>query len=284
MNRPGVRIEFSKAARRIAISVLAVAGTIACGIASGQDSGWTTHPALQDRWQIMIGAYAPKVSTIASLNGSGGRVNASVNFEDELDLSDRKVLPDILGSVRLGQRWKIEAEYFSLHRTGTRPISRTIDWGDNTYTLGTVVTSTFDSDIYRLSAGYSFIKDDKKELGAVLGLHVTDFQTSLSAAGVGTSPGDTLAPLPTIGAYGSYAFAPRWMVSGRVDYFSLNYDDYDGSLLNFSVGVDYRFTRTFGVGLAYRYVDYDVKVTKSKYNGSIEYKFDGPMLYGVASF
>ena len=34
----------------------------------------------------------------------------------------------------------------------------------------------------------------------------------------------------TIGFYGSYALTPRWLLSGRVDFFSLNYNDYDGSL------------------------------------------------------
>src|SRR6185295_18234301 len=113
----------------------------------------------------------------------------------------------------------------------------------------TNVHSQFDSDIYRLSGGYSFLKDNKSELGATLGFHVTQFKTALSATGVGANSNDTLAPLPTVGLYGAYAFTPQWLLSGRVDYFSLNYNDYDGKLINFSAGVDYRFTRNFGVGL-----------------------------------
>jgi hypothetical protein len=48
--------------------------------------------------------------------------------------------------------------------------------------------------------------------------------------------------------------------------------------------VDYRFTRHFGVGGGYRYVDYSLDVTKNSWHGSIDYKFQGPMLYGIASF
>ncbi len=262
---------------------LAIVGMFTCAAAIAQET-WNIHPALQDRWTLQLGAYYPTVDTNASLNGTGGRVNAAVSFEDDLNLADRKAMPTFLGSVRLGQSWKIEAEYFSLNRSTSHAVNRTISWGDNTYTLGTVVNAEFNSDIYRLSAGYSFVKDKQKELGVALGLHVTNFETALSASGIAARRSDALAPLPTIGLYGAYAFTPKWLLSGRVDYFSLNYGDYGGSLVNFNAGVDYRFTRHFGAGLAYRYIKYDVDVTKSDYNGNINYKFSGPMFYAVASF
>jgi hypothetical protein len=260
---------------------LALLGAIACGGAAAQP---VVHPGLTDRWTLQLGAYAPKVDTTANLNGTGGVVNAAVSFEEDLNLSDRKTMPAILASVRLGERWRIEAEYFSLNRSGSRAISRTINWGDNVYAIGTVVSSSFDSDIYRLSGGYSFVKDGQREFGLALGLHVTDFATSLAAAGVGTSSSDALAPLPTIGVYGAYAFTPKWLLSGRLDYFSLKYEDYDGTLVNFSFGADYRFSRHFGAGLAYRHVDYDVDITKTKFTGNVNYKFKGPMFYLTTSF
>ena len=263
-------------------AVLVVVGMLITGLAAGQ--GWTTHPALTDRWSFQLGAFVPNVDTTGHLNNSAGTRGTSVSFEDDLNLTDRKTMPSILGSVRLGERWKIEAEYYSLHRSGDRPVGRTINWGDNVYTIGTNVHSEMDSDVYRLSGGYSFIKDNQKELGVALGFHVTQFKTGLSAAGVGASSNDVLAPLPTLGVYGAYAFTPKWLLSGRVDYFALNYNEYDGSLLNFTAGVDYRFSRNFGAGLAYRYVDYEVTVTKTRFNGGIEYKFSGPVFYVTTSF
>ena len=257
-------------------------GFLVSSPAAAQQSG--VHPALQDRFTIQIGAYAPQVDTTAFLNSSALARGTSISFEEDLNLTDRKTVPAILGSLRLGERWRIEAEYFTLHRGGARAISRTINWGDNVYNVGTTVSSEFDSDIFRMSVGYSFVKNNQSEFGAVLGLHATDFTATLSAAGVGVRTGDGLAPLPTIGVYGAYAFTPKWLMSGRLDYFSMNYDDYDGTLVNFSVGVDYRFSRHFGVGLAYGHVDYDVTATKASFNGGMTYKFTGPMLYGVASF
>lgn len=263
---------------------LALLGMMVCGVAAAQSASWNDHPALTDQWTFQLGAFFPKVDTTASLNGTGGLIGTSVSFEDDLGLSDSKTVPSILASVRLGERWRIEFEYFSLNRSAATPLSRTVNWGNNTYTVGTVVNSEFNSDIYRLAVGYSFVKDKQKEFGVALGLHATDFEAAIGTAGIGTAKGDALAPLPTIGVYGAYAFTPRWLLSGRLDYFSLNYGDYDGSLLNFNAGVDYRVTRNFGVGLGFRRVDYDVTATKTNYNGNVNYKFTGPMIYGVASF
>jgi hypothetical protein len=254
---------------------------VAAGAAGAQPA---QHPGLQDRWTLQLSAYAPKVETTASLNGSGGRVGTAISFENDLNLTDRKVMPGVLAGVRLAERWKFEAEYLSLRRSGARSVSRTLNWGDNTYPVGTTVSSEFDSDIYRLSGGYSFVKDGRRELGVVLGVHATDFSASLSAAGRGTRTGESLAPLPTIGLYGAYAFTPQWLLSGRFDYFSLKYEDYDGSLANLSIGADYRVTRHFAIGFAWRHVDYDVDVFKPHYTGGIRYKFNGPALYGVLSF
>jgi hypothetical protein len=265
-------------------TVVALFAMIISGFAVAQSTAWTTHPSLQDRWNFQLGVFVPSVDTKARLNSSTRAIGTEISFEDDLGFSDRETTGAFLGSVRLGERWRIEAEYLPLRRSSSRAVSRTINWGDNVYTVGTVVSGDFDSDVFRISGGYSFIKDAKKELGISLGLHATDFKISLAATGVGGQTADTLAPLPTIGVYGAYAFTPRWLVSGRLDYLSLNYGDYDGSLVNFNVGVDYRFSRNFGVGIAYRYVDYDLIVTKSKFNGSVNYQFNGPLLYVVGSF
>jgi hypothetical protein len=270
--------EYLRSGLRAGLALLAF---VFCGLAAGQG---VSHPALTDRWSLQLGAFVPNVDTTAHLNNSAGTRGTSVSFEEDLNLTDRKSMPSILGSVRLGERWKIEAEYYSLRRTGDRPISRTINWGDNVYPVGTTVHSEMDSDIYRLSGGYSFIKDSQRELGVALGLHVTDFKTAISAAGVGANSNDFLAPLPTVGVYGAYAFTPKWLFSGRIDYFTLNYDEYDGALVNFTVGIDYRFSRHFGAGLAFRHVDYEVTATKTRFNGGIEYKFNGPVFYVTTSF
>lgn len=280
----GTRVARPPLSRLLLRAALALAGAAAVAPALAQQSGWTTHPALQDRWTLNLGVYAPNVNTTFRLNGTGGLIGTEVNAEEDLGLRERNYMPAFLASVRLGERWKLEFEYLSLERENSQSLSRTISWGDNTYTIGTTVNSSFNTDIYRLSVGYSFVKDGQKEFGAVLGLHATDLLARINAAAVGTEEGDVLAPLPTIGIYGAYAPTPRWLISGRVDIFSLAYEEFDGSLTNVTLGVDYRLWRNLGLGLAWRYIDYDLSVTEPSFTGAVNYSFSGPLLYLVSSF
>jgi len=269
--------------RTVQIVVIILGMGCSCFVAA-QDTNWSVHPALTDRWTFQLGAFHPKIETSARLNSATGGIGTQLSFESELGMSDTKTTGTFLAGVRLGERWRMEFEYFTLSRDGSRVANRSINWGNQTFAINTVVGSSFDTDIYRLSGGYSFVKDKQKEFGISLGLHATDISASIGAGTVGAQQADVLAPLPTIGIYGAYAFSPKWLLSGRVDYFSLSSGDYDGSLVNFTAGLDYRFTRNFGVGAGWRYVDYDLTVTKTRYNGGITYKFNGPTLYASVSF
>ena len=152
---------------RIAIGAgMALLGIFVSSLAAGQEASWKVHPGLVDQWTFEVGAYIPTVKSTASLNSPTLGVGTTVNFEDDLDLADRDTLGQVLARVRLGERWRIEGEYFALNRSGARPVSKTINWGDKTYTIGTVVNSEFDSTIYRLSGGYSFVKDEIKRSSA----------------------------------------------------------------------------------------------------------------------
>src|SRR5258705_11415640 len=111
-------------------SVLALLGVMACGVAAGQQG---VHPALQDRFSIQIRAYAPQGDTTAFLNSSTLARGTSLSFEDDLNLTDRKTVPAIQGYWRFSEKWRLEGEYFRLHRSGARALGRTINWGDNTY-------------------------------------------------------------------------------------------------------------------------------------------------------
>jgi hypothetical protein len=41
-------------------AALALAGIAAASQAPGQEAGWTTHPALQDRWTVREARSAPR--------------------------------------------------------------------------------------------------------------------------------------------------------------------------------------------------------------------------------
>jgi hypothetical protein len=249
--------------------------------------------AVADDFWISGSGFLANVDTKVRISpASNANSGTELDLEDDLGLDDNELLPAIYAGAKLGGGFVITGEYYSLSRDTTASIARTITVDDVTYPVNASVSAGFKTAIYRLTVGYSFIRNETTEVGAAIGLHATDLQFSLS--GQGSSGGapvtlqtrrkDFLAPIPTVGLYGTFEVAPRVTINARADYLSLGIDNYDGSILNAQAAVSYRFTDNFGVGVGYRYVDYDLDVERTNYTGHFDYKFWGPSVFLEAGF
>jgi hypothetical protein len=266
---------------------------LAAGVALAGFAGTASAEGPTDANWGQLEYFFPTIASTARLDNSATGNGTEVHLEDDLGLTDRKGTPYLLLGTRFGsQKWRMEFEYYYLDRTATRTISKTITWGDITYPASADITSTFNTNVYRLTGGYSFYRTQEAEGGVSLGFHVTDFKLALSGvgtgpAGIGTFQGESktqLVPLPTLGAYGNYKLGPQWILHGRVDWLSLTYEQYHGSLTNLYVGADWRFMPNWGVGLGYRYVNYKVTADKNSFHGEANYEFQGPTVYVAGAF
>jgi len=247
---------------------------------------------LDDRYWLEVQAFWPDIDTSVSVAGNGGIIGTKIDLESDLKLKDRKSLPAVIGGARIGDRWSVIGEYYALNRSASASASRDITFDDVTFNAGASISSEFNTDVYRLAVGYSFVHNDKVDFGAALGLHVTQFEVGLDGQGhIGSAAvqsqvrkRDALAPLPTLGLFGGYQVTPRLLVGGRVDYLSLKVSDYDGRLINAEARLSYRVFKNVGIGAMYRYVDYDLDIEKDRWNGEIAYKFKGPAIFLQAAF
>lgn len=249
--------------------------------------------SLDDKFWIQGAGFLANVDTDARISPAANpTVGTQIDLEDDLGLDDNSLLPAIYAGARLGSGFVITGEYYSLGRDSTATIARNITIEDVTYPINGSVTAGFDTDIYRFTIGYSFIRNETVEVGAAIGFHATDLQFSLSGQGsTGGAPvstqvrrKDVLAPMPTVGLYTTFEVMPRVTINARADYLSLGIDDYDGSLLNAQASVSYRVMDNVGIGVGYRYVDYDLDVEKPNYVASFDYQFWGPSVFLEVGF
>lgn len=246
----------------------------------------------QDRYWAELEYFFPTISSTARLDFPNTNLpGTGIRLEDELGLADRKGTPYVLLGMRLGERWRLDFEYYRLNRSSSVTIGREIQWGDVTFPASATLNSQFDTSIYRLVGGYSFYRTPQAEAGASFGLHITDFTLGLSGQGNGplglafqNEQRDQLVPLPTIGLYGSTMLSDQWVLRGRVDYLSLNYQGYDGSLTNWLLALDWRFAKNWNAGFGYRFVNYKLESTKERFHGQVNYEFKGPTLFVGANF
>src|SRR5688572_3489685 len=232
--------------------------------------------ALDDRFWAEASLFWPSVdSDIRVDNLLTARPGTEIDVESDLDLDDREMLPALTVGARLGGGFSISAEYFRVDRSATRSLERDIIIDDVTYPASAEVESGFSSDVYRLWVGWAFARGDDYEFGAALGLHATDFTFTLEGQGsVNGAPfstqvrrTDVLAPLPTLGLFGSWEIMNDLTLNGRIEFMSLGIDDYDGRLFNVQANLTYRIFDNFGVGVGYRFVDYRVDVEKDDWVG-----------------
>jgi hypothetical protein len=249
---------------------------------------------LDERAWIDIGAFDPTISSTVQINNaSNGLAGTRIAGEDDLGLAKRKTVPSLLIGARIDERWRFEFGYFALKRSANQTVlSGNLNFDNLTFPVAASVASTFESTIYRASAGYSLLRTPDAEAGLVLGVHVTDFKVAL--AGVASVDGAPLAqasreksktlPLLTAGLYGTVALTPGWVAGGRIDYFQLNHGGYADSFTNAQLNLLYRFTPNFAAGIGYRYDDYRLKASSSTLDGTVEYQFRGPQLMLRAAF
>lgn len=151
---------------------------------------------------------------------------------------------------------------------------------------GASVISHFDTTWYILEATYSFWQTRSVDAGIGLGLHTVDVSTRLSARidladesveAVQASL-KTLAPLPNVMAYLYWRLHPRWDFVGRVGWFGLSYDKYDGQMTNAHVMLNFHLNDRFALGAAWQFEHLDLDIEKPEYTQVYDVDFDGPMV------
>lgn len=250
------------------------------------------HPLQSDRFSIGFGGYWPDVTGNFVKDAPNGDEGEEVDFK-EIGLEGNDNSPAIALIWRTSNNTRLQGELFTVGVAGKQSISKDINFGDIEFRAGADLKSSMDMNIARIFYGYSFVKSDRAELGAGLGLHYINLDISVKGkAYIDDIPLlqvergiDDWAILPNIGGYANYAFSPKWLLSGRVDWISANIGDYDGTLWNAEAAIQYQMFSNFGLGLGYRYLDLELSkssVDSGDWATAVDYS--GPLLFFTANF
>jgi hypothetical protein len=76
-----------------------------------------------------------------------------------------------------------------------------------------------------------------------------------------------------------HSWSPKWVVITRLDWLDVTFEQFSGSMLDASVGVNYQMSDHFGVGLAAHAFDLNVSVDGDNgWSGDVETSQYGPRL------
>lgn len=246
---------------------------------------------LTDPFSLKLGTFILNSEPTVQLNGETVRGDR-VDFDKVVGGGDdTQVRLDADWRFGDSQRHKIRAIAFSASRDNEKVIDEEIEWGGDVYPVNAKVEAEVKFAVVELAYEYAFLRRDNYEVGASIGLHYTTFDASLKAKS--TTTGQTLdlsneasvdAPLPVIGARGLWKLPRNFWVDAQAQFFALSIDQYDGSLHDYRLMLTWQPRPWAGIGIGYNGFKVDVDVDGDKFDGSLDWTYNGPMIFYSASF
>jgi hypothetical protein len=262
-----------------ALSVRAVLATTGLAILSGVVHAQERR-AFDERGSVLFGMFITQPDTNARFDSSSG-MGTDIDLEDDLGLDTSQSVARLSGYYWLGLKHRLDFSLFEFSRNATGEIDRTIEFGDESFAVDTVVNTTADVRIFKAAYTFVPIVRERGDFGITAGLYTAAIDLGLADVQSDTDEsGDLTAPLPVIGVRGRFAISDRIALSGAIELFSIDTGDVGGRLSDGYVGVDYSFGNRIGVCLAYNLVSMNVDAEDADgFLGQLDWGYDGFMLY-----
>jgi hypothetical protein len=246
---------------------------------------------LPPRWksgEFSLGGYLAVFDTDARADSDQLGRGSDIKFEDRLNLEEDVTSLRADGYWRFYPRHRIEATFYDISRDGGRSIDRDIQFRDRVFNVGASVETKFDLTVYKAAYAYSVVQNERWDGALSIGMFGADVSAELTGQiqglGFGIASGDFFAPLPVVGGRLWYAISEDFTLKFDLDLFALEFGDYDGSLVDAKIAVDYDLTDWFGLTLGYNYVAIDVDKTGGDFTGSVNYQYDAVIFAGRVFF
>lgn len=208
---------------------------------------------------------------------TSGTAIVPIDLESDLSLDDSEVSVPVDLVWRFGPFHRLEFGYFQLKRSGVNDLVVPVTVGDITFSANETVQSSFDTTVYKLGYAFSLLHDSQKELSLFGGVHITDVSYR-SADGTQTVAADTTAILPILGADLTVNFTDRLSLDAELQFFSMDFNRYSGSLMNFGFSGQYRLLDKLSVGVGYKYYKQDIDSGDEDFFGNYRFEYRGPVV------
>jgi hypothetical protein len=234
------------------------------------------------RFEFSLGAFVPSMDTNIRLDSSDGNVGVEVDFEDNLNLENSKVVPLAQADFWVSKKHGLSLVAFDLSRESSGPSNITFRFGDEEFPADVPLKVRFDTRVLALTYSYKFFNNEKRSFGFNIGFNVNEISLGVAtlddALGLEESA-EATAPLPTFGVNGHVMLSKKWKFYGTVGVFALSYDQYDGALTGLSGGFMHHTFKNVGFGVGLYGFNIGVDSENEDLLGSIRYRYNGAVAY-----
>jgi hypothetical protein len=247
------------------------------------------HPGLSDNFTVVLGAFKSSNTFDISAEGSiEDEIEDTIDFGKSTGVDENSTLFNAQLRWKFGKtrKWSIWGQYFSNDATGEAFLTEDVEWQDVVFREGTFVEAGVDLAVTRIFIGRSLVKNQQHDFGIGAGIHNLDLSVFIEgdikidddSTDFFRGDSENSQPLPNIGAWYHFSPARKWLIHTRVDWISAEIGDYDGTLWNANIGVNYQAFRHVSFDVSYQYFELDLKINKSDWQGAVDMTYSGPML------
>jgi hypothetical protein len=252
--------------------------------AAAQDG---VHSHLTDKFFLDLGVFFPERTVTMSIDGPVNAAGEDIDFEESLGLKKSDDVFSLNFGWRFGKKWSLGAQYFRSSGERGKFLQEDVEWNDVTFGQGTGIVAGQEFQLMRTFFARQFKSSDKQEFGLGLGIHWLEISAFIEGnavvngapAGFRRESVSAKAPLPNIGAWYMYSFSPKWAFRARLDWLSAKVGEYDGTLINAAVGLNYQVFEHVGFGLSYNLFDLDVNINKRGWHGNVNTSYEGAFVH-----
>jgi hypothetical protein len=240
---------------------------------------------INDRFALRVLYYHPEVDNRLRYDSSTAVIGTSIDVEDLLGHRDSAHQGTIDMMFRIGERNRIQADFYQLRRTGDVVLDQQVRFGDDTYAPGQRLLSETELRKLGVTWTYSPLRRERIELGVGLGLHLLqlDGRTRVPAT-FASEQLDTAGPFAALAGSLSWRVTRRFSLNLAGQYFDLNPDEVRGAFRHVHADLQYRGWRNLAVGVGYSYSGYLVDSTDEEFSGFYRLVYKGPEAFFRVSF
>lgn len=241
---------------------------------------------LNDRFNFALGGFLLDTDTELRVDGEARGTEIDAGRDLGLQDADRFRID---AYWRMTPRQKLRLMYFDTNAENTRALQEEIIVDDEVYEVNLEVTGRIETQVTALSYEFDFLQGENYELGGTFGIHNLGFEFAIEAeannvSAERSSKAKADGPLPVFGLHGVYRINDKFYLDGGIQYFSISFDPYDGSVTDLTASVVWQATKHVGFGAGWNQFRTKVEVDGDRFDGELTWKYGGARIFFTASF
>jgi hypothetical protein len=236
-------------------------------------------------FEANLGVAFSTVSSTVMMTRGGGGTGVAVDAEGVLGMSHEVLSPQVWLAYRMGDIHRIQFSFGDLTRTATRTMTQDVEFNGNTYTIGTTLHSVYGIQLYTLSYVWSFLQDDRMDIGLTAGFDAIRLHMGVSAENPPRDENERfIIPIPLPGFTADFALTPNVWLRQRLQLMYVPINNYEGLLVDYKVALEWSMFSHVGLGIGLDILRVDLRKHSGSeglgdFEGEVNLSGTGALLY-----